>query len=200
MKGWGWYSTKTLQMVPLMPSTPVYVDGMLSHIYYELKRLGRIEQTMCGDHFNHDKWIHYFESLKTAQILCRVTPAEKLVVLGMSWISNPRGVDGARAVQCGFAFIEDGSSGTSDARNLARLALAYGFIDLRVNCIHGVQVIDNIAARNFAMRLGFREVAQVPNYHAVDGRLVDARVMMLMDEDFLPGFYEWKEKQAKVIA
>jgi hypothetical protein len=30
MKGWGWYSTKTLQVVPLMPSTPVYVDGMLN--------------------------------------------------------------------------------------------------------------------------------------------------------------------------
>ena len=199
MHGWPWYSTKTLQVVPLMPGTPAFVDGMLSHIYYELKRLGRIELTMCGDHFNHDKFIHYFESLKTAQILCTVTDENKLVPVGMSWVSNPRGVDGGRAVQCGFAFIKDGSSGSSDARNLARLAIAYCFEDLRVDTVHGVQVADNIAARNFAMRLGFKEVAQVPDYHAIDGKLVAARVMMLRKEDFWPGFMAWKAKQEKVV-
>jgi hypothetical protein len=200
MRGWPYYQTKTLAMIPYMFGTPVYVDGMLSHIYYELKRLGRIEQTMCGDHFNHDKWIHYFESLKTAQILCTVTAESKLVPVGMSWVSNPRGVDGGRAIQCGFCFIKDGSSGTSDARNLARLALAYCFEDLRVETIHGVQTIDNTAAKNFSMRLGFKPVAVVPDYHAIDGKLVAAQVMMLRKSDFWPGFLKWKEKQEKVTA
>ena len=198
MNGWGWYGTRTLQVVPYMPNTPVYVDGMLSHIYYELKRLGRIEQTFCGDHFNHDKFIHFMESLKTAQILCTIPEEGKLVPVGMSWVSNPRGVDGARAVQCGFCFIKDGSSGTADARNLARLAIAYCFEDLRVDSIHGVQVIDNIQARNFSMRLGFKPVAIVPDYHAIDGKLVAAQVMLLRKSDFWPGFIKWKEAQPKV--
>lgn len=198
MYGWPWYGTKTLQVVPVMPGTPCFVDGMLSHIYYELKRLGRIEQTFCGDHFTHDKFIHYFESLKTAQILCTITDESKLVPVGMSWVSSPRGVDGGRTAQCGFAFIKDGSSGTSDARNLARLAIAYAFEDLRIDTIHGVQVFDNIAARNFAVRLGFKEVAIVPDYHAIDGKLVPARVMMIRKSDFWPKFLVWKEAQPKV--
>ncbi len=199
MKGWPWYQTKTLAMIPYMAGTPVFVDGMLSHIYYELKRLGRIEQTMCGDHFNHDRWIAFFAELKNVvQILCTVKDDKKLVPVGMSWVSNPRGVDGARAVQCGFAFIKDGSSGTSDARNLARLALAYCFEDLRVDTIHGVQTIDNIAARNFSMRLGFKPICVVPDYHAIDGKLVDAQVMMLRKANFWPGFEKWKSEQPKV--
>jgi hypothetical protein len=49
------------------------------------------------------------------------------------------------------------------------------------------------------MRLGFKEVAQVPDYHAIDGKLVAARVMMLRKEDFWPGFMAWKAKQEKVV-
>lgn len=199
MKGWPYYQTRDLAMIPYMAGTPVYVDGMLSHIYYELKRLGRIEATMCGDHFNHDKWIHHFESLRTAQILCTVTSEAKLVPVGMSWVSNPRGVDGCRAIQCGFAFIKDGSAGNDNARNLARLAIAYCFEDLRVDTIHGEQLIGNIAARNFSMRLGFKEVARVPDRHIVDGKFVDGRVMMLRKSEFWPGFAAWREKQEKVV-
>jgi RimJ/RimL family protein N-acetyltransferase len=78
------------------------------------------------------------------------------------------------------------------------LAVAYAFEDLRIDTIHGVQVIDNIAARNFSMRLGFKPVAVVPDYHAIDGKLVAAQVMMLRKADFWPGCVAWKEKQPKV--
>ena len=198
MRGWGWYGTKTLQVIPYMPGTVVYVDGMLSHMYFELKRLGRIEQTFCGDKLNLDKFIHFFESIKTAQILCTIQEDEKIVPVGMSWVNNPHGVDGARNLTCGFAFIKDGSSGTSDARNLARLAIAYCFNDLRVDTIFGEQVADNIPARNFSLKLGFKEVAIVPDRHAIDGRLVAGRVMMLRKADFWPKFIQWKESQPKV--
>jgi len=198
--GWGWYGTKSLQVVPVMKGTPCFVDGMMSHLYYETKRLGKIEQTFCGDHFTHDIFIHYFESLKTAQVLCRVTEEAKLIPVGYSWVSNPRGVDGGRAAQCGFCFLEDGSSGKSSARDLARLAVAYALEDLRIDTLHGVQVIDNIQARNFSMRIGFKPVGVIPDYHAIDGKLVAAQVMMLRKSDFWPKFLEWKEKQEKVTA
>jgi RimJ/RimL family protein N-acetyltransferase len=127
-----------------------------------------------------------------------VADEKKIVPVGISWVSNPRGADGSRTAQCGFAFIEDGSSGKSNARNLARLALGYALEDLRIDSLHGVQVIDNFAARNFAMRLGFKDVATVPDYHSIDGKLVAARVMMLRKADFWPNFVSWKESQPKV--
>jgi RimJ/RimL family protein N-acetyltransferase len=71
-------------------------------------------------------------------------------------------------------------------------------VDLRINVIYGIQVVSNYPARNFALRLGFREVGILPKYHYIDGRLEDARVLMLVDEDYLPGFYRWKEAQPKV--
>jgi hypothetical protein len=198
--GWGWYGTKNLQVCPYMPGVSVYVDGMLSHLYFETKRLGKIRQTFCGDNFNMDKFIHYFESLKTLQVLCRVEENKKLIVSGYSWVSNPRGVDGGRAAQCGFCFLEDGSSGKSNARDLARLAVAYAFEDLRIETLHGVQVIDNIQARNFSMRIGFKPIAVIPDYHAIDGKLVAAQVMMLRKADFWTKFLEWKNAQPKVEA
>lgn len=180
-------------MIPYMVGTPVYVDGMMSHLYFETKRLGRIEQTFCGDHFNLDKFVAYFESLKTMQVLCTVD-GEKLKAVGYSWVANPKGVDGARSASPGFCFFED----VRHARDLARLAVAYAFEDLRIDTLHGVQTVDNLAARNFSARLGFKEICVVPDYHTVDGKFVAARVMMLRKADFWTNFLSWKESQPKV--
>ena len=176
-------------MCPYMAGTPVYVDGMMSHLYFETKRLGRIEQTFCGDKFNLDRFVAYFESLKTMQVLCTVE--EKLKPVGYSWVASPKGVDGARSASPGFCFFED----VRHARDLARLAIGYAFEDLRIDTLHGVQTVDNLAARNFSRRLGFTECAIVPDYHSIDGKLVAARVMILRKADFWSKFLEWKEKQ-----
>jgi hypothetical protein len=180
-----------------MPGTPAFVDGMMSHLYYTTKAEGKIKALFCGEEKNHDQFCFFFESLKTMQVCCEVTEANKLIPVGYTWVSNPRGADGARNAQCGMCFFS-GSSKRNSARGLARLALAYAMIDLRINVIHGIQVVDNIPARNFALRLGFKEIGILPKYHYIDGRLEDARVLMLVDEDYLPGFYRWKEAQPKV--
>ena len=195
---WGWYGTKTLQMVPIMPGTPAYRDGVLSHLYYQTRDQGKIKDTFCGEEKSHDQFVFYFESLKTAQVLCTVSDAGKLNIVGYSWVCMPRGVDGGRAAQCGFCFLEDGSNGKSNARDLARLAVAYAFQALRIDVLHGVQQVSNLAARNFSRRIGFTECAIVPGYHAVDGHLEDARVMILRKTDFWPKFIEWKQSQPKV--
>ena len=195
MRGWGWYGTKDMQVVPLMKGTPVYVDGMMSHLYYTTKAEGNITTAFCGEEKNHDQFVFFFESLKTMQVCCKVTEEEKLIPVGYTWIMNPRGVDGARVAQPGMCFFKN-ARGSS--RWLAKLALAYAMIDLRINVLLGEQVYDNYAARNFALRLGFKDIARIPCRNAIDGRLVDGRVVMLKDEDFLPEFFRWKEAQPKV--
>ena len=194
MYGWAWYGTKSA--VSLHAGHPSK-DGMLSHLYFKLKEEGTVAQTFCGERKNLDSFIAYFDRLKTLQVLCLVSDSGILRPVGFSWVDNPRGVDGARTCMCGEAFF-DGAGRTPAARGLARLALAYAFHDLRIDVLHGVQVVDNIAARNFSMRLGFKECAIVPDYHAIDGKLVDARVMILRKSEFWPGFVEWKERQPKV--
>lgn len=193
MYGWGWYGVRGLQVVPYMNGTPVYIDGMMSHLYFETKRLGRIEQTFCGDHFNLDKFVAYFESLKTMQVLCTI--GEKLKPVGYSWVASPKGVDGARSASPGFCFFDDA---VHVARDLARLAVAYALEDLRIDTLLGVQTVDNLAARNFSRRLGFTECAIVPDYHSIDGELVAARVMILRKADFWPNFLSWKEERDAV--
>lgn len=197
MEHWKWYGTKGLQVVPYMPGTPVYADGMLPALYFKLKEEGKIEQTFCGDTKNLDSFISFFDRLKTLQVLCLVDEGDKLIPAGFSWVDNPRGKDGYRVATCGEAFF-NAPAKTSAARGLARLALAYAFYALKIDVIHGLQVIDNIPARNFSMRLGFREVAIVPKYHAIDGELIDGRVLMLTKEEYMPGFMKWKEKQEAV--
>lgn len=178
MRGWQYYGTKTLQIVPYMPGTPVYLDSMMPHLYFSLKKEGKIAATFCGEDKNLDEFISYFHRIKTAQILCRVKEDLKLDPVGISWVDLPRGVDGARACQCGMAFF-GAVTRTPDAQMLGWLGLAYWFEDMMIDVLHGVQLKSNVAARNFALKLGFIEVAEVPYWHYVDDKLEAARVMML---------------------
>ena len=197
MDQWQWYGVPGLQMVPYMTGSPVYRDGMLPFLYEKVKAEGLLSDVFCGDQMNQDSFVSFFDRLKTMQVLCRVTEEGKLIAVGFSWVMSPKGVDGARSVECGEAFF-DGAAKTPDARALAKLALAYAFEALRVDVVFGRQVADNIAARNFSRRLGFREIAVIPKMHAFDGELWDGRIMMLEKEEFMPGFLKWKEKQDAV--
>jgi hypothetical protein len=198
MNGWFWYGTSKLQVIPYMPGTVVYRDGMLPFLYTKLKEEGKVSATFCGDNKTMDEFVAYFNRIKVMQVLCRVTSDNLYLPVGLSWVDNCRGVDGARVAMCGEAFF-DGASRTRDARDLARLALAYAFEDLRIDVLHGVQVSSNFAARNFSAKLGFKKVAEVPNYHFICGELVDATVMMLKKTDFWPGFMDWRANQESTI-
>lgn len=198
MRGWSYYGTKTLQMVPYMPGTPVYFDGSssklsaLSNLYYQTREEGKIPLVFCGDDMNHEQFIHFFTERKTMQILCRVEDDKTLKPRGYCWVDTPRGVDGARAAHCGFCFFGDATEDRA-ARDLAALGLAYWFEDLQIDVIHGLMLGDNIPARNFASKLGFVHRALVPRFHSYEGKLVDARVMSLEKKDFMPSFEQWRE-------
>jgi hypothetical protein len=147
-----------------------------------------------------DSFISFHDKRKTLQVLCEIEDDKTLKPVGYSWLDNPRGVDGQRAAMCGFCFFNGASKRTS-ALDLARLGLGYWMIGMKVDVIHGVQLESNVAARNFAEHLGFRECAIVPKYHysASAKELVGARVMIIEKTDFVPVFDEWIEKQ-KVVA
>lgn len=199
MEHWNWYGTKTLQVCPYMPGTPVWKDGMLPMLYYKLKEEDTLVDTFCGDVMNLDGFVSFFDRLKTLQVLARVTDEDKLVPVGFSWVMNAKGVDGARACECGEAFF-DGAGKTPDARALARLAVAYAFCALRVDVLFGRQVVSNIAARNFSRRVGFREVAIIPKMHSIGGELVDGRLMMAEKDDFMPKFLEWRRIRQEAVS
>lgn len=197
MRGWAFYGTKDLQVVPFMPGTPVYLDNTLPFLYHSTKAEGNIKTAFCGDDKNLVQFVTYFETLKTMQVCCEVGDGGKLTPVGFTWIVNPAGVDGARVAQPGMCFF-GGAGKRGTARSLAKLALAYAMVDLRINVLLGEQVYENYAARNFSLRLGFKEVALVPNRHVIDGKFHDGRVVMLKDEDFLPDFFRWKESQPRI--
>lgn len=197
MRGWAFYGTKDLQVVPYMPGTPVYKDNTLPFLYQSTRDEGKVKTTFCGDDKNLGQFVAYFEHLKTMQVACEVEDGGRLIPVGFTWVVNPAGVDGARLAQPGMCFFR-GAGKRGTARSLARLALAYAMIDLRINVLLGEQVYENYAARNFALRLGFKEVAKVPCRHVIDGQFKDGRIVMLKDEDFLPEFFRWKDSQPRI--
>lgn len=212
MKGWRFYRTKDVGVFPYMPGTEVYRDGMLPFLYTKLKEEGKIALTFCGEKKTQDQFVSYFDRIKTMQVLCEigelVTEEEdpegfakgerRLLPVGFSWVDSPVGVDGERCAMPGEAFF-DNASKRSSARDLARLALGFVMNDMRVNIFHGVQLASNIAARNFSLKMGFKEVGIIPNRLYHEGKLQAARIMMLTDEDFLPPFWEWiKEKHLEM--
>jgi RimJ/RimL family protein N-acetyltransferase len=208
MFGWQYYQTPKVGVFPYMRGTPVYRDGMLPFLYTKLKEENKVGRTFCGDYKTMDEFVSYFDRIKTMQVLCEIgEPTDpdnpdgekKLTPVGFSWIDSPVGVDGARCAMPGEAFF-DNASRRQSARDLARLALGYAFNDLRIDIFHGVQLASNIAARNFSIKMGFKEVAIVPERLYNNGKLEDARVMMLRAEDYLPGFWLWLENAKNQIA
>jgi RimJ/RimL family protein N-acetyltransferase len=209
MRGWRFFRTKDVAIFPYMPGTEVYRDGMLPFLYNKLKEERKVGLTFCGEEKTQDQFVSYFDRIKTMQVLAEVgglvdpenpEGERKIIPVGFSWVDSPVGVDGERCAMPGEAFF-DNASKRSSARDLARLALGYVMNDLRVNIFHGVQLASNIAARNFSMRLGFRDVGIIPKRLYHEGKLQDARIMMLTDEDFLPPFWEWiKEKHLEMDA
>ena len=189
-RGWNWYGTKDLQVIPYMPGTPVYLDETYPYLYGRTKAEGKLESTFCGDEMNLGRFVAFFEKLKTMQVLAEIKDDKRIIPVGYSWVATPRGIDGARAATCGFCFFS-GSSQRDSARNLARLALAYAMLELKIDVLHGIQLESNIAARNFSRKVGFKEVATVSQWHYSQGELVGATVMILEADTYLPKFEEW---------
>jgi hypothetical protein len=200
MNGWQYYGTHELQLIPYMEGTPVWKDGLLSTLYYATKEENKLGVTFCGDVMDHDTFVSFFHKRKTMQVLCEIENDKTIKPVGYAWVDLPRGVDGAMAVMCGFCFFK-GSSKRESAQNLGRLGLAYWFIDMKIDVIHGVLLESNIPGRNYATALGFREICIVPKYHydRKKGELVGARVMMIEKGEFIPGFEKWFETQ-KLVA
>src|ERR1039458_4824005 len=172
----GWeYMTKTAAVLPFSPNSPVYVDGMLSTLYYRTREAGLIEKVFCGDNPNHDQFIRMFDlSKKVLQIMCEVkdagTEAERTIPVGFCWTEFPRGVDGARAAFCGFAFFKR----SRQMRALGMLGLAYWFRGLKIDVLHGIILKSNTNALAYAHKLGFIDTATVPDYLFHQGKLVPA--------------------------
>lgn len=195
MIGWK-YMTKNAAVVPFSKGTVVYVDGMLSTLYYKTKERGFLKLTMCGDEPNHDQFIRMFEeSKKVLQVLCEVenqgTPEEQCHPVGYAWVEVPKGVDGERAAMCGFCFFKR----SRYMYDLGMLGIYYWMDGLKINVIHGVMLESNRPAKRFAEKLGFVTTAVVPKFHYLDSKLVWAREMMVEDNDFLRVFEPWFESR-----
>ena len=200
MSTWDNWEFKTSKAVvaPFSPGQPVYVDGMLSTLYYESVRAGIIERVFW-EKVNHDQFIRMFdESKKVLQILCELRNAgakeERIVPVGYCWLEMPRGVDGERAALCGFAFFKR----SRFMRDLGLLGAAYWVKGLKVNVVHGVMLETNMAAKRYSEAIGFEQVAMVPKYIFYQGALTNARVMTLNADSFLPNYEHWYSKQIPI--
>ena len=190
MNGWAYYQTKELAVVPYMPGTPAYNDGVLPDLYLRTKAEGNIERVFHEDGFGMDAFVAHFHKLKTLQLLCRVKDDKTLVPMGYCWVDMPSGVDGSRSAIAAFCFFKEARRVCLD---LGRLGIAYWVIDLCIDILHGVILDWNLPAVHYAERLGFRQVARVPNWRYVNGLMTGVRVMQMEKADFLPGFNEWFE-------
>jgi len=191
----GWkYQTAEAAVMPFSPGTDVYVDGMLSRIYYQLRDQNRLENTFCGDIPNHDKFIESFSLSKRAtQILCE-QDGTLIKPVGLSWVELPKGEDGQRAAMCGFAFVKR----SRQMLNLGRLGIYYWMDGMKINTVHGVMLESNLMALEYARKLGFYIGPTIPKFHFVRGKMQGAIVVHIEDNDFLPPFEPWFEKNRVV--
>jgi RimJ/RimL family protein N-acetyltransferase len=105
-------------------------------------------------------------------------------VAAYAWIWGVEGQDGAKKASLGFLFFRE-YHGKPITKSLARLALRWWFVKDNVDVMYGTILSSNHVARNYAKRLGFKELADLPRFFIREGRFQDATLIVMLKEDFL---------------
>lgn len=177
------YQTETTALIPYDKAWPVFPDGLLGHLYLRTREDGLLDQVFCGRATpDFDDFVSYLSSRKVVlQIYCLQRP--ELEPIGYCFINGADGEDGTRLAQFGFCFFRE-YWGRPELRDLVRLCLRYWFEVLKVDVLYGATLLENYLARNFARKFGFQEIATLPKFLYRAGGRADARLVLLLKEDF----------------
>lgn len=181
VQAWPYQDSNGL-LLPFDQSNPgQYGHGLIPALYAQMEKDGLLEVCLPG-----------VTDLSLAGLF-RVLDSKPIVVglakpgydcAGIGWLYGVEGQEGARKAFMGFLFFRD-HWGTPVVRSLARQALRYWFVDLKVDVLYGATLKTNRLARNFGKKLGFRELTDLPRWFSRNGEFQDGTLVMLAKEQFL---------------
>ena len=102
-------------------------------------------------------------------------------LIGIGWLWDVRWTaETNKKASCAFFYFRKWW-GTSEIEELSRFALQWWFCKLGLSVLFGPQQSANVRARRFAEKLGFKKVADIPQFFCNNkGGFDDATIMMLV--------------------
>lgn len=194
IEGWK-YQTTQVCLSPYDAAWPIHRDGLLGYLYLQTKESGLLDLFSTEAPLNFDQFVSFFAAENKKSVM-QVYETQDHVPVGYGWVAGTTGKEGERRSSVGFMFFRP-FWGKPQLRDIGMLDIHYWFYALHIDVLHGYTLVDNFLARNFARKLGFTEVGVMPKLLHQDGKLRDARVLILEKSAFTSRWESWCTERGK---
>jgi hypothetical protein len=194
---WEYQTAKTMLLPYVQTNSALFTEDFLPRLYFRLRDEGTLKIIFPGSRISH---LNDF-MLVMARAIGFVVPClrvdDKVVPVGLGWLAEIDGIDGARKGAFGFGFFKEmwGSRERVQLHvDLSFQMLAYWFQECGCDILYGTTL--NPKARNYARRFGFSEPYTLPKFFCQDGKLVPASLIHLERDRFLEYYRRWRSLTA----
>jgi RimJ/RimL family protein N-acetyltransferase len=163
------------------PNSP-FPETFLSVLYAKTKEDGLIGRVFPGMQIKTlNQFIHHMNGKPLVVGYVKGNPPQ---IAGYGWLWETQGTETARKSSFGFCFLKK-FFGSDEIRQLARMALHWWFVDLKVQVLYGATLESNRQAIAFAKEIGFTVIGKAPKFFTRKDVLVDACLVFQERDDFL---------------
>lgn len=188
--GWPYQTPRVVALLYSEKHTNIFPEDFLGKLYFRMKSEGTLGLIFPGQNMGHlNQFLRYMSTVRGLLICCEKTE-DKPHPIGLGWICEIDGVDGARKAAFGFGFFKEAWGRTVHVE-LSSLMLAYWFREMNIDILFGTTL--NQVARNYSKRFGFKYLCQLPKFFCCNGVLENAHLICLEKEVFLPMYQAWKD-------
>lgn len=189
---WPYQTNKVVMLQYQKTNTAIFPEEFLASLYYRLKEEGSLHKIFPGMALGHlNDYMAYMAKVSGLVICCLKTP-EKPRPVGLGWICESSGGDGARRATFGFGFFKE-VWGWQQNVDLSWMMLHYWFDVLKVDVLYGTTLKSNRLAVRYSKYFGFDFLCTLPMFFTVGNALVDADLIVLKKTEFIPRYNVWRK-------
>lgn len=190
---WEYETEKTILLPYSQSNTKMFREEFLPSLYFRLRDEGTLKIIFPGARLGHLNDFVGTMRFATGFVVPSLKVDGKVVPVGIGWLPEVDGVDGARKAAFGFGFFKEMWGNRERVRlhvDLSFLMLKWWFSECKVDILYGTTL--NPKARNYSRRFGFSEPYTLPKFFCQDGNLVPASLIHLERERFLEYYRRWR--------
>lgn len=194
-KTWPYQTDKVVLLPYAQNKTWVFPEDFLGTLYYRLREDDLLDTIFPGMGFKHvNNFIAHMAHAK-APLVCCLKGEQYPQPIGFGWLCETDGVDGARKGSFGFGFFKEvwGRKNVLEHIDLSMMMLHWWFVECKVDILYGTTI--NPKAFNYSRRFGFKPLCVLPKFFCNNGALVNAYLIVLEKEVFLPVYDKWRARR-----
>ncbi len=160
------------------------VPELLGYLYDQTKRDGLLELLFAGE-AQPSKNTFIVKLFGKAVVVAFKLPVngETAIPVGYGWLENVEIVGERKKASCSFAMFKS-FWGREEVTEAGEMTLHFWFNELGLDVLFGPMLKRNELAKRFAEELGFKTVAEIPQFFLSESGFEDCTLLMLSKADF----------------